>query len=102
MKITVQRVGQKVTVTAEGRIDTTTAVDYGTKINDYLDDSEMEVKELVLDFGAIDYISSIGLRVILELQKRINDQGTMKIVNVMPSVKEVFEMTGFTNILTVE
>lgn len=102
MKITAQRVGLKLIVNAEGRIDTTTAVEYGNKINDYLDDSDDEIKELVLDFSNIDYISSIGLRVILELQKRINNQGYMKLINVAPSVMEVFEMTGFTNILTVE
>lgn len=102
MKMSVQRFGDKLVVNAEGRIDTTTAVDYGTKINDFLDDSDTEIKELVLNFEGIDYISSIGLRVILELQKRINDIGSLKIINVVPSVKEVFDMTGFTNILTIE
>lgn len=102
MKMSVQRFGQMLVVNAEGRIDTTTAVDYGSKINDFLDDSDAEIKELVLDFGGIDYISSIGLRVILELQKRINDTGSMKIINVVPSVKDVFDMTGFSNILTIE
>lgn len=102
MKMTVQRFGEKLVISAQGRIDTTTAVDYGTKINDFLDDSETEIKELVLNFEGIDYISSIGLRVILELQKRINDSGSLKIINVAPGVMEVFEMTGFTNVLTIE
>lgn len=102
MKLTTQKVGTRVTVKAEGRIDTNTAVEYGTTINDCLDNSNEEIKELILDFENIDYISSIGLRVILELQKRMNNQGSMKLINVMPSVMDVFKMTGFTNILTIE
>lgn len=102
MEITTQKTGARLVVKAEGRIDTMTAAEYGTKINDNLDDSNNEIKELILDFANIDYISSIGLRVILELQKRMNNQGSMKLINVVPSVKEVFEMTGFTNILTIE
>lgn len=102
MKITTQYVGLKLVIKAEGRIDTMTAVDFGTKINDLLDNSSDEIKELVLDFGGVDYISSIGLRILLELQKRMNNQGSMKLVNVVPSVMQVFEMTGFTNVLTIE
>lgn len=102
MKITMQRAGTKLVVKAEGRIDTTTAVNFGTTVNDFLDDSDEEVIELVLDFASIDYISSIGLRVILELQKRMNEQGSMKLINVAPSVIGLFKMTGFTNILTIE
>lgn len=102
MKITTQWMGLKLVIKAEGRIDTTTAVDYGTTINDLLDDSDEEVKELILDFAGIDYVSSIGLRVILELHKRMLNQGSMKLINVTPSVMDVFKMTGFTNILTIE
>jgi len=102
MKITTQEIGLKLIVKAEGRIDTTTAAEYGTGINDALDDSSEEIKELVLDLGGVDYISSIGLRVMLELQKRMNNQGALKLINVVPAVMEVFEMTGFTNILTIE
>jgi anti-anti-sigma factor len=66
-----------------------TAVDYGSKINDYLDDSNDEIKELILIFSAIDYISSIGLRVILELQKKISNQNaSMKLVGVTPAVRK--------------
>lgn len=102
MKITTQWLGTKLIVKAEGRIDTTTAVEYGTTINDLMDDSDEEIKELILDFANIDYVSSIGLRIILELQKRMNNQGSMKLINVAPSVNDVFKMTGFTNILTIE
>lgn len=102
MKVTAKNIGTKLVVEAEGRIDTRTAADYGTGINDLLDDNNSEVKELVLDFSKIDYISSIGLRVILELQKRMSTQGSMKLINVIPSVLDVFKMTGFTSILTIE
>lgn len=102
MKITTQSMASKLIVKAEGRIDTMSAVEYGNTINDFLDDSDEPIKELILDLAKIDYISSIGLRVILELQKRMNNEGSMKLVNVVPSVLEVFEMTGFTNILTIE
>lgn len=102
MKITTQRFGPKLIIKGEGRLDTTTAVDYGNKISDCLDDSNDEIKELILDFADIDYISSIGLRVVLELQKRISDSGSMKLINVVPAVMDVFKMTGFTNILSIE
>ncbi len=102
MKITTQHLGLKLIVTAEGRIDSMTAVDFGTKINDFLDDSDEDINELVLDLAKVDYISSIGLRVILELQKRMSRQGSLTLINVTPPVLEVFEMTGFTNILTIE
>ena len=102
MKIITQMLGLKLVIKAEGRIDSMTAVEYGTTINDLLDNSDEEIKELILDLSDIDYISSIGLRVILELQKRMNNQGSMKLVCVTPPVMEVFEMTGFTSILTIE
>lgn len=102
MKITTQYIGLNLLVKAEGRLDAMTAVEFGTNINDLLDNSNEEVKELVLDFAGIDYISSIGLRILLELQKRMNNQGSMKLINVTKPVMEVFEMTGFTNVLTVE
>lgn len=104
MKITAQRFGEKLIVKGEGRLDTTTAIEYGNKINDLLDDSSEEIKELILDFADIDYISSIGLRVVLELQKKIsaNLVGSMKLTNVAPTVMDVFKMTGFTNILSIE
>lgn len=102
MEMTSRNIGSQLVVKAKGRIDTSTAAEYGTGINDLLDDSETEVSELVLDFAEIDYISSIGLRVMLELQKRMSGQGTVKLINVVPSVLDVFKMTGFTNILTIE
>lgn len=102
MKVTAQTLGLKLIIKAEGRIDTMTAVEFGTSVNDLLDNSDEEIKELVLDFEGVDYISSIGLRIILELQKRMNNQGAMKLLKVAPTVMEVFQMTGFANVLTIE
>ncbi len=102
MEITTECLNSRLSIKAKGRIDTITATEYGTTINDCLNDSSEEIKELILDFSQIDYISSIGLRVMLELQKRMSNQGSMKLINVIPSVMEVFTMTGFTNILTIE
>ena len=60
------------------------------------------VKELVLDFEALDYLSSAGLRVLLSTQKRMSRQGSMKLVHVNDTIMEIFEVTGFTDILTIE
>ena len=58
--------------------------------------------ELVLDFEKLDYISSAGLRVLLAAQKIMNKQGKMKLVHVNETIMEIFEVTGFTDILTIE
>ncbi|MFI3300681.1 MAG: STAS domain-containing protein [Candidatus Gastranaerophilales bacterium] len=97
MNIIKEKTNTTLHVALAGRIDTVTAYDFGTQINDDLDD----VKTLVLDFGGVDYVSSIGLRVILELQKTMNANGTMKITNLQPQILRIFEMTGFVNILTI-
>ncbi len=98
MQLTKQRKGRELTVKAIGKIDVNTAVEFGQGINDDLDD----ILGLILDFTSVTYVSSIGLRVILELQKRMEKQGHMKILNVQKPVMEIFEMTGFTNILDIE
>lgn len=90
--------GNSIYVKPSGRIDVNTAAEFGTTINDAIDD----IKDLVIDFSEIVYISSIGLRVLLELQKRMNTQGSMTLKNVTPDVMEVFTMTGFDNILTIK
>lgn len=82
-----------------GKIDTTTAIDFGTTVNDAIDDNG--IQDLVLDFSEVLYISSMGLRVLLELQKRMNTKGTMTIINAQESVLEVFKITGFDKILKV-
>ena len=81
-----------------GRLDTTTAPQLEAELKNSLNG----VEELVIDLARLEYISSAGLRVLLSAQKVMNAQGSMKIVNVIPEVMEVFEITGFTDILTIE
>lgn len=87
----------KLTFTVEGRLDTVTAPQLEGKIKGAL----TGVTELVLDFSHLDYLSSAGLRVILAAQKIMNRQGTMVVRHVNETIMEVFEITGFTNILTI-
>ena len=82
----------------EGRLDTMTAPNLDQELESSLDG----VKELVLDFESLEYISSAGLRVLLTAQKMMNGQGTMKVTHVNETVQEIFDVTGFSEILTVE
>ena len=82
----------------EGRLDTVTSPD----LEKDLKDSLAGVTELVLDFEKLDYISSAGLRVLLSAQKTMAKQGEMKIIHVNETIMEIFEVTGFTEILTIE
>ena len=81
----------------EGRLDTITSPELEKELVDSLDN----VKELVLDFEALDYLSSAGL-LLLSTQKRMSRQGSMKLVHVNDTIMEIFEVTGFTDILTIE
>ena len=90
--------GQTLAIALEGRLDTTTSPDLEEVLASSLDG----VTALVLDFAKLDYLSSAGLRVLLSAQKRMNKQGSMKLVRVNDAVKEVFEITGFADFLTVE
>lgn len=82
----------------EGRLDTTTAPELEAEVRASLDG----VKKLVLDMEELAYLSSAGLRVILGAQKQMNRQGEMVVRHVCDTVLEVFEVTGFTDILTIE
>ncbi len=88
----------KLSVALEGRLDTTTA----PELDNSLKESIAEVKELVFDFAGLEYISSAGLRVLLSAQKTMNQQGSMKLIHVSSEVNEIFEVTGFSDILTIE
>ncbi|MBR0397551.1 MAG: STAS domain-containing protein [Eubacterium sp.] len=88
----------KLSVALEGRLDTTTA----PELDNSLKESIADVKELVFDFSKLEYISSAGLRVLLSAQKTMNQQGSMKLLNVSSEVNEIFEVTGFSDILTIE
>lgn len=81
-----------------GRLDTTTAPQFEETIKESLDG----VTDLTLDFEQLEYVSSAGLRVILAAQKVMNRQGSMVIRHVSNDIQEVFEITGFSDILTIE
>ena len=81
-----------------GRLDTTTAPELEATIDGCI----AEIKELVLDCSELEYVSSAGLRVILKAQKLMNAQGTMKLTHVNEAIMEVFDITGFADILTIE
>ncbi len=98
MQINQNQVAEKMTFEIVGRIDTTTAPGLETAIN-HLDPS---VKDLVLDLKGVEYISSAGLRVLLAAQKKMSKVGSLKLTGVCDTVMEVFEMTGFTDILVIE
>lgn len=84
--------------TLSGRLDTVTA----PELEKELKDSLSGITDLILDFENLEYISSAGLRVLLSAHKIMSAQGSMKLVNVNEIVQEVFEVTGFTDILTIE
>lgn len=88
----------KVVLGISGRLDTTTAPELEKEMENLLS----EVKELVFDMSELEYISSAGLRVLLKAQKIMNAQGSMKVTNINESIMEVFEITGFLDILTIE
>lgn len=98
MEILKARDGETLKVNLVGRLDTTTSPELESNLMDDLED----VTELVLDFEKLDYVSSAGLRVLLVLQKKMNKQGSMVIKNASESIIEVFDITGFIDILTVE
>ena len=87
-----------VTLTLAGRLDTATAPELETEV----DACAGVVKDLVLDLKDLEYTSSAGLRVILKAQKMMNKQGSMKLIHVNEDVMEVFEITGFLDILNIE
>ena len=89
---------EKVTLTVSGRLDTTTA----PELEKALQAADASVTELILDFAGLAYVSSAGLRVLLTTQKKMNKQGKMIIRNVCDDIKEIFEITGFLDILTIE
>ena len=98
MNINIERENGKTLMEIEGRLDTTTAPELEKAINGEGD----ELKSLVLDFKGVDYISSAGLRVLLTAQKKMNVQGYMELINVGETVMDVFEMTGFADILVIK
>ena len=98
MTITKKQNGTALEIALEGRLDTMTAPELEAALNSSLDEAE----SLTLDFTDLGYISSAGLRVLLSAHKTMSPKGGMKVTNVNEIVREVFEVTGFADILTIE
>lgn len=90
--------GEKLTLALTGRLDTNSS----PALEAELKQSVGGVKELIFDFSGVEYISSAGLRILLAAQKVMSRQGSMKLIGVNEDVMEVFEITGFSDILTIE
>ena len=98
MKINKVKENEKLTISLDGRLDTITAPQLDSEIQGAFEG----VKMLVFDFSKLAYISSAGLRILLTAQKTMNKQGSMVIKNAGPEIKEIFNITGFCDILTIE
>lgn len=98
MNIIKTQEGSVLSVAIEGRLDTVTA----PQLEGELRTAVNGISELIFDIGGLDYISSAGLRVLLSAQKVMNKQGKMTIRNVKPEIIEIFEVTGFVDILNIE
>lgn len=98
MTITKKAAGNALTLLLEGRLDTTTA----PELEKALEESLPGVEKLTLDLKELVYTSSAGLRVLLGAQKRMNKQGSMTVRHVNEDIMEVFEITGFVDVLTIE
>ena len=98
MTITKEQNGSALKVALEGRLDTVTAPELEKELQEALPG----VTALTLDFEKLDYVSSAGLRVLLGAQKVMNRQGEMKLIHVGETIQEIFEVTGFADILTIE
>lgn len=98
MTINKSRNDDVLTLAVEGRLETTTAPELEAVVKSELDG----VTALTFDFAKLEYISSAGLRVLLSAQKIMNKQGTMKVVGANDIVNEIFDVTGFSDILTIE
>ena len=89
--------GTELNIAITGRLDTATAPQLEVELNQSL----TGIEKLVLDFSALEYLSSAGLRVLLQTQKTMNKQGEMIIRNVNETINDIFEVTGFVDILTI-
>lgn len=98
MDINLLKENEVLKVSVKGRLDTNTSPQL-EKVVDDIDDS---TKDLIIDMEGLEYVSSAGLRVLLAAQKKMNKIGTMKVINVCDAIMEVFEITGFADILVIE
>ena len=97
MTITKKQDNAAMTIALEGRLDTTTAPELEQEVKNL-----NNVNALTLDFSKLDYISSAGLRVLLSAHKLMAGKGGMRVINVNELVREVFDVTGFSDILDIE
>ena len=98
MEINVTKENDKVIIELEGRLDTTTA----PSLEETFKEELVDVRELVVEFAKLEYMSSAGLRVLLMGQKTMNKQGKMVVKNANESITEIFDVTGFSDILNIE
>lgn len=98
MKIEKKQDGAELTIALEGRLDTMTAPELDRELQGTLSG----ITELTFDLAQLEYVSSAGLRVLLSAQKVMNSQGRMIVKNINEQIMEVFEVTGFTDILTIQ
>lgn len=97
MEIVKTKENSSLTFALEGRLDTMTAPQLEAEVNSSLEG----ITDLAFDFAKLVYVSSAGLRVLLAAQKKMNKQGKMEVRNVCPEIKEVLDVTGFSDILTI-
>ena len=98
LKVSVSNEGTEYTVTVEGRLDTNTSPELEAKINEVIGNAN----KLIIDLGNLEYISSAGLRVLLGAAQVMEGKGDMVVRNVTEAVREVFDLTGFNNVFTIE
>lgn len=98
MTIEIKKNVDELVLEITGRVDTITAPTLDKTINENL----ANVKSLILDLKGLEYISSAGLRVLLSAQKKMQKNNVMKVINVSDEIMDIFEMTGFVDILTIE
>ena len=99
MELSAREEGSRTLVVIEGRLDTNTAPQLEEFANDLFSNGK---NEIVVDMAACDFVSSAGLRVIVAMQKRVVNSGSLAFRNVQPDVMDVFDMTGFSKLLTFE
>ena len=98
MQISAEKENSRLTVTVSGRIDTVTA----PELEKYALDHMEGITEMALDLADVEYVSSAGLRALLQIHKDMSKQGKLKLLNINTAVKEIFGMIGFLRIFTIE
>ncbi len=98
MEVKSNKIEKTLIISVNGRIDSLTATEFEKEVDLIGED----IKELIFDFGNLEYTSSAGLRVILKAQKIMNEKGSLVVKNANENIKEIFEITGFADILNIE